>query len=1083
MCIDALISLFCVMFSNWEGTPMGSILRFLALAGVISVGSYMLYQAESRLSESESLTQMAEEQQAQVSLGESSDDVLVLLDESEAGYAPQSFSSTVLVEPSRTREITEDEEESLLERGNQFRTAPLLANLDEETNPAATPELPASPEFPASEVTTAERMVSENAPAGAIRLASDESPFGEDLDKETIDEFPELKPIDDRPADSNPFGESPKTPQDDPFGEFVPLETAEPPTEQTPTELPKLDVPFPEEFPDLEKEESDSPDPFGEAPPGLPEPTAPVKSAPELDPFAPLPTAPTAKPMEAPIKSADPFESSSETSKPDAFGSFNESKPKSPELPIITPLRTSEDPPEAISGSFKLPKITPKPIAEPAPFTTDDRLPVIGSNRSAPTPEPNPFATDQRNSGVAPASAEESLPIVTPKKADAEATPFPSSPFERKAPAEFPESFDSKPTPAPTQLEEAFPLPEPLPIRSFEETEPLKTPAPSADAFPALEPEPAVKTPPVENPFGEPEPPAKPVEEPLDDSFEFPPLPRATANEAPPNLNTPAEEFPEFDLAERPTIDETPKPTPVAPTSNEVEAKPLPESPIPSIDNLVPAPNEFPELPSDSDLGNLDQPGVPKEFKETGISKPIEPRSVPLPQLVIEKLAPDKAVLQQPFVYHIVVKNMGNTPVSQVTVQDQVPRGTKLTGTIPQAELTGQRLLWKLDRMLPGEEKKISVRVIPEQAGPIGSVATVNFVAEVGAETLIELPKIDFRMILPPDARVGEVVSCRFDIENKGDQTITGLVLREILPEGFYHPSGRDLENPLGDLKPGDRIIEQLQLKVMKAGEIVNTAYLGAEGGLRLEATARLNAKPSRLTITRRGPKQRLVGRMAIYHNLIKNVSGKPVSGAMVVEQLPQGMEFVSANEEGEFHEQGRTIFWKLPTMQPNQTIVLQSKVIPHEQGTQESLVRVIESSASKNEIQAISHTVVQPVEALGIAMSEHQQPVMIGDSVIMTIEATNRGERIAENVRIRATIPPALHLMNVRGETRFRIEGREVVFEPLNELVPGNKETIQLELKAAASSQANVGVTIQSNKMTQPIQKASSLSVQNALR
>jgi uncharacterized repeat protein (TIGR01451 family) len=391
--------------------------------------------------------------------------------------------------------------------------------------------------------------------------------------------------------------------------------------------------------------------------------------------------------------------------------------------------------------------------------------------------------------------------------------------------------------------------------------------------------------------------------------------------------------------------------------------------------------------------------------------------------------------------------------------------------------------MWKLDRMLPGEEKKISVKVIPEQAGPIGSVATVNYVAEVGAETVIELPKIEFHMALPSEARVGEVVSCRFEIENKGDQTITGLILRDILPEGLYHPSGQDLENPLGDLKPGDRIIEQLQLKIMKTGEIVNTAYLGAEGGLRLEASARLNAKSSTLSVTRRGPKRRVVGSPAIYHNIVKNVSDKPVSDALVVEQLPQGMEFVSASADGEFHDKGRTIFWKLPTLPPGQSIVLQSKVIPHEEGTQESLVRVVESTSSKSEIQAISHTVVDPVEAIGIAMSEHRQPVQIGDSVIMTIEATNRGQKIAENVRIRAAIPPALSLMNVRGETRFRIEGREVVFEPLNEIGPGNKETIQLELKAAASTTAKVSVTIQSDKMQQPLEQASALSIQKTIR
>ncbi|HSG72299.1 MAG TPA: hypothetical protein VLA12_17920, partial [Planctomycetaceae bacterium] len=869
---------------------MGSILRFLALAGVISAGSYMLYQAETRLSETESTTQSESSDNAPVSLGAASGDGIPSLGEN----APQQF------EPEPSSLVVEVPDDS---SGLNFNDAT---------------------------VTTADGSMSADDPFGAVRLASDEVPVELNPARTSADEFPALEPRSSENPSVDPFGEEPADPKADPFGEFAPLESADKKNDAGPA----LNLPLPEEFPALEKQKTETPDPFGESAPELPEPATLDKPEAELDPFAPLPSAtkpekPTA--LEAPATSADPFGESPTPREPNPFGEadkFEDIKVRDAAsndqefYPIITPLRSSPKTTETRTDSFALPKITPKPKVQPAPFESDEQLPKVGSEPGLPSTEADPFAEEPPKTSISPASAENSLPLITPKKKVLESDPFSSEPPERTGPVKFPQPLEPKPSPEPKELEEAFPLPEPLPSRPLGESADIKKPTPAADAFPSLDAQPAVETPVEADPFGESEKTVQTNETPVDDSFTFPPLPKATPADTPAPLKTEEEAFPSLDPIVRTPVDEKPAPS-------EFETKPFPDSPLSDSENPLTELKGLPEFPAEPELTDVKQPSAPKELSESGISKPIKPRAVPLPQLVIEKLAPEKAVLKQPFVYHILIKNTGTAPVAQVTVQDQVPRGTKLTGTIPQAELTGERLVWKLDRMQPGEEKKISIRVIPEQAGPIGSVATVNYVAEVGSETVIELPKIDFRMVLPPDARVGEVVTCRFDIENKGDQTITGLILRDILPEGLYHPSGQDLENPLGDLKPGDRIIEQLQLKIVKTGEIVNTAYLGAEGGLRLEATARLNAKSSTLTITRRGPQRRVVGSPAIYHNVVKNVSDKPVSDALVVEQLPQGMEFVSASADGEFHDKGRTIFWKLPTLQPGQSIVLQSKVIP----------------------------------------------------------------------------------------------------------------------------------------------------------
>src|SRR5439155_15185335 len=102
-----------------------------------------------------------------------------------------------------------------------------------------------------------------------------------------------------------------------------------------------------------------------------------------------------------------------------------------------------------------------------------------------------------------------------------------------------------------------------------------------------------------------------------------------------------------------------------------------------------------------------------------------------------------------PLVYSIVIKNVGVSEARDIVVEDRIPKGTKLTGTVPRAELTGKKLIWKIGNLPPNDQRKISIRVVPLEAGEIGSVATVNFVAEAAAETVVTAPRLEFELSAP----------------------------------------------------------------------------------------------------------------------------------------------------------------------------------------------------------------------------------------------------------------------------------------------------------------------------------------------
>jgi uncharacterized repeat protein (TIGR01451 family) len=200
-------------------------------------------------------------------------------------------------------------------------------------------------------------------------------------------------------------------------------------------------------------------------------------------------------------------------------------------------------------------------------------------------------------------------------------------------------------------------------------------------------------------------------------------------------------------------------------------------------------------------------------------------------RVTIEKIAPPTAVLGQPLVYSILIRNTGNAPAKQVVVEDIVPEGVTMQGSFPQAEMTGQKLKWQIGNLDVGQEQKISVKVVPNAEGPIGSAATVNFVHDfrmipAGADANGEKPVL-LELQYPPQVSVGELFEVKFRLTNRTNLTLTKLNILCQLPIGLQHETQRqDLQKEVAVLGPGERMEVTLTLTAAQAGAAASRAVV-----------------------------------------------------------------------------------------------------------------------------------------------------------------------------------------------------------------------------------------------------------------
>ena len=446
------------------------------------------------------------------------------------------------------------------------------------------------------------------------------------------------------------------------------------------------------------------------------------------------------------------------------------------------------------------------------------------------------------------------------------------------------------------------------------------------------------------------------------------------------------------------------------------------------------------------------------------------PRGPQRPELKIEKIAPPNATLNQPMVYTIVIRNIGESAANAVVVEDQVPMGTKLSGTIPRAELTGKKLIWRLGTIKPGEQKEIQVKVVPVAEGQVGSIATVNFTAEVASHTTIASPKLSLKLTAAPQARVNETVTLNFQITNNGSVDASRVVLRNVIPENLKlaDVTERDLEYEIGTISAGKTQSVQLPLTALRPGKAVNRATITTDGASAAEQQVEINVIGQIVGLSRHGQTNWFVGRPIEFENRLTNNSLNPTNNTVVVESLPSTVEFVSASDGGRLDPKQRTVTWHIPHLDPNQTLALKIRVVPKAIGNHTGSVHVTENNrkgaATDYQFKAIG------TSDLKIEFAEKAEAYSKGEQFTTRMVIRNKGSGAASNVAVRVVLPAELQFVSVRGPASHTTSGREIIFEPINEIGGQGNVHFDLTLKAVNTGDSKLQVELQSEQFKKPL-------------
>jgi uncharacterized repeat protein (TIGR01451 family) len=420
-----------------------------------------------------------------------------------------------------------------------------------------------------------------------------------------------------------------------------------------------------------------------------------------------------------------------------------------------------------------------------------------------------------------------------------------------------------------------------------------------------------------------------------------------------------------------------------------------------------------------------------------------------VPAISLETSSPVMANVGKVVEQLILVKNVGSVAAEQVEITGNVSIDAELISTEPKADISNSTLVWRFAKIPAGAQQKIIVRVKPLIAGELSLQTKVSMRSTASVKTQIREPKLKLSCDGPTSVVVGSEVRVLLTVANVGSAPAEGIRIRQIVP-AIAQTSNTAAATPMsvevGTLQPGESRVLDTSSVARNPGLVRVVLVAESQDGVNATAEHSLKITAPKLALITNGPEFRYLGRKASYQMVLTNPGDAMATNVNVMVGLPEGLEFIDASSDGTFNPEKRTVSWAIGMLDAQQKREFSITVLPKTEG--EHLQRAVAWADSNLLAKADKMTRVEGTISMLMEVVDVDDPIEVDNETTYQIHLVNRGSKAAERVQVQAAVPEGLKILGVEGTGLYRIQGQQVIFEPIASLAPQSATVLQVRVK-----------------------------------
>jgi uncharacterized repeat protein (TIGR01451 family) len=379
-------------------------------------------------------------------------------------------------------------------------------------------------------------------------------------------------------------------------------------------------------------------------------------------------------------------------------------------------------------------------------------------------------------------------------------------------------------------------------------------------------------------------------------------------------------------------------------------------------------------------------------------------------------------------------------------------------------------LVWSLGTLAAGQVRRIDLQITVQVKGPLTCQATVTFSGAASHQVQVSEPQLQIKLKAPEKVLADEPVTLLFTVSNPGDGAAEAVKLKTLLPEGLEHAHGKIIEVSLGTLAAKETRMLQLVCTARGSGPKKCQVLVSGDGNLNAADEATLEVLLPKLDLAIAGPKLRYIDRKAAYLMKVTNPGSAPAANVIVHSTVPAGFKYHGVSAGGLYDEGTRQASWVLGDLLPGQAREVALELVPTAPGDHKLAAQVTSARGLKTDAE--THTVVEGLPTLLIEVVDTDDPVEVGSDTTYEIRVANTGTKTETNIEVVCTLPEQVEFRSAKAgsTTKFAVEGREVIFEPVAKLAPRADVIYRVQVRGKAPGDVRFRVRVRADGLRDPV-------------